>query len=133
MTLTSTNPLLQLQAYGQSIWIDYLRRSFVANGDLRRLVDEDGLRGLTSNPAIFEKAIGESHDYDGELAALKRVSLTDPMEVFLRLAIADIQSAADVLRPMYDATDGRDGHVSMEVSPYLARDTQATIEEARRL
>jgi len=133
MTLTSTNPLLQLQGYGQSIWIDYLRRSFVANGDLLRLVEEDGLRGMTSNPSIFEKAIGESDDYADELAALKRTGLTDPMEVFLRLAIADIQSAADVLRPVYDSTNGRDGHVSLEVSPYLARDTQRTIEEARRL
>jgi len=133
MTLTSTNPLLQLQGYGQSIWIDYLRRSFVANGDLRRLVEEDGLRGMTSNPSIFEKAIGESDDYADELAALKRTGLTDPMEVFLRLAIADIHSAADVLRPVYDSTNGRDGHVSLEVSPYLARDTQRTIEEARRL
>src|SRR5262245_53285143 len=127
MTLTSANPLLQLQDYGQSVWIDYLRRSFVANGDLHRLVEEDGLRGLTSNPSIFEKAIGESGDYAEELAALKRVGLSDAMSIYERLAIADIQSAADVLRAAYDATDGRDGHVSMEVSPYLARDTQGTI------
>jgi len=126
------NRLKALQEYGQSVWLDYIRRSFIASGDLARLVKEDGLRGVTSNPAIFEKAITGSTDYADALSALAREKL-DAMSLFERLAIRDIQDAADVLRPVYDETAGRDGYVSLEVSPKLGRDTQGTIVEARRL
>ncbi len=126
------NRLKALQDYGQSVWLDYIRRSFIASGELARLVRDDGLRGVTSNPAIFEKAITGSADYADALRALEREKL-DAMSLYERLAIRDIQEAADVLRPVYDDTRYRDGYVSLEVSPALARDTQGTIAEARRL
>jgi transaldolase/glucose-6-phosphate isomerase len=126
------NPLRALQVFGQSVWLDYIRRSLITGGELRRLIDEDGLRGVTSNPSIFEKAITGSSDYR---AVLERpdVRLLDPKTLYERLAIQDIQDAADALRPVYDETLRRDGHVSLEVSPLLAYDTAATLEEARRL
>jgi len=126
------NRLKALHDYGQSVWLDYIRRSFITSGELARLVKDDGLRGVTSNPAIFEKAITGSTDYADALAALAREGL-DAMSLYERLAIRDIQDAADVLRPVYDETAGRDGYVSLEVSPKLGRDTQGTIAEARRL
>jgi len=127
------NPLKALQEYGQSVWLDYIRRSLITSGELQRLVDGDGLRGVTSNPAIFEKAITGSTDYADVLKALEGQKVMDAKSLYESLAIPDIQAAADVLWPVYEKTNGRDGFVSLEVSPYLARDTQATIDEARRL
>jgi transaldolase/glucose-6-phosphate isomerase len=128
------NPLKELGERGQSIWLDYIRRNLLTGGGLKRLVDDDGIRGVTSNPTIFEKAIAGSTDYDdalrrmlGENGAAEAGKLYEP------LAIEDIQNAADVLRGVYDATHGDDGYVSLEVSPHLAHDTAATISEARRL
>jgi len=128
-----TNPLVQLKAAGQSVWLDFVQRSILENGDFKRLVDQDGLSGVTSNPSIFEKAIGESGDYDAAIKAFVAKTDADPAAVFDHLAIADIQAAADLLRPTYDAAKGRDGFVSLEVSPYKAHDTEATIAEARSL
>lgn len=127
------NPLKILQEYGQSIWLDYIRRSLILSGELQRLVEEDGLRGVTSNPAIFEKAIEGSTDYTDALEALERQQVMDPQSIYERLAIADIQDAAAVMQPVYQETKRQDGYVSIEVSPYLAHDTQGTVEEARRL
>jgi transaldolase len=132
-TKTATqNPLLDLQKQGQSIWLDYIRRDLLTSGELRRLIDEDGLRGMTSNPSIFEKAISGSPAYSGQLDQLISEGL-NASDIFEHVAVKDIQDAADILRPVYDSTNKRDGYVSIEVSPTLARDTQGTIEEARRL
>src|SRR5438876_171218 len=127
------NPLKELARYGQSIWFDYIRRSLITSGELARLVEEDGLTGITSNPAIFEKAISGSNEYSDLLEELQRQKDLDTKAIYERLAVRDIQDAADVLRPVYDRTRGRDGFVSLEVSPFLANETKATIEEARRL
>ena len=127
------NPLQSLAQYGQSVWLDYIRRSLLAGGELRRLVEEDDLRGVTSNPAIFEKAITGSADYRDALAALQGRPGMTPEAIYETLAVADIQGAADVLRPVYERTRRRDGYVSLEVAPSLARDTRGTLEEARRL
>ena len=127
------NPLKALGEYGQSIWLDYIRRNLLTTGELRRLIQEDGLRGMTSNPAIFEKAIAGSTDYAAALEALQERHDLDALAIYELLAIQDIQEAADILRPVYEETRARDGYVSLEVSPHLARETQATIEEARRL
>ena len=132
MDAINTNPLKALQKYGQSVWLDYIRRSLLTGGELRRLVEEDGLRGVTSNPAIFEKAITGSTDYESALADLASRDL-DAKSLYEQLAVRDIQDAADLLRPVYEQTRRRDGYVSLEVSPTLARDTQGTLEEARRL
>src|SRR5229473_4309165 len=121
------NRLKELARFGQSIWLDYMRRSLITSGELKRLVDEDGLGGVTSNPAIFEKAITGSTDYADALAELQQHKDLDAKALYERLAIKDIQDAADVLRPVYDRTRGRDGFVSLEVSPFLANETQATI------
>src|SRR5947209_18276322 len=126
------NPLKQLQEYGQSVWLDYIRRTLILTGELQRLIDHDGLRGVTSNPAIFEKAITGSSDYAAALKLLKQQQL-EPGDLFEELAVRDIQDAADVLWPVYEKTGKRDGYVSLEVSPYLARDTKSTLDEARRL
>jgi transaldolase/glucose-6-phosphate isomerase len=132
-SLPSTkNALQELAAYGQSVWLDYIRRSLISSGELARLIEQDGLAGMTSNPAIFEKAITASTDYSDSLAAMENENL-DAMSLYERLAIPDIQNAADILRPVYERTNFRDGYVSLEVSPFLAHDTRATIEEARRL
>jgi transaldolase / glucose-6-phosphate isomerase len=128
----STNPLIDVQAYGQSIWLDYIRRSLMTSGELQNLIIEDGLRGLTSNPSIFEKAITGSNDYTATLEELSSQSL-DAKSIYEHLAIHDIQDAADALRPVYEDTKKRDGYVSLEVSPQLAHNTQGTIEEAKRL
>ena len=128
------NPLKELGGQGQSIWLDYIRRNLIRSGDLKRMVDEDGIRGVTSNPTIFEKAIAGSTDYDDALSAmLARDGKVEVEKLYEPLAIEDIQMAADVLRPVYDATNGEDGYVSLEVSPHLAHDTQGTIHEAKRL
>ena len=123
----------QLQAFGQSVWLDYLRRSLFTSGEFRRLIVEDGLRGATSNPSIFEKAIAGSTDYLVALQEIERRHDIEPMALYEALAIGDIRDAADLLLPEYEATKRADGYVSLEVSPYIAHDTQATIEEARRL
>jgi len=128
-----TNPLLQLGQAGQSIWLDYLHRKLIEDGELRRLIEDDGLKGMTSNPSIFEKAIGEGSDYDDRLEAALQAGDLEPMALYERLAVADIQAAAELFRPVHARLGGADGYVSLEVSPRLAMDTQATIVEARRL
>ena len=127
------NPLLQVHQLGQSIWYDNIRRSLITSGDLQALVERDGICGVTSNPAIFEKALSSSEDYDLPLKALVEQGVGTAQDIYERLAIQDIQMAADVLAPVYEKTQGLDGYVSFEVSPHLAHDTQGTIEEARRL
>ena len=126
------NPLRRLQEYGQSVWLDYIRRDLLENGELQRLTTEDGLRGMTSNPAIFEKAIADSTLYDAAFTSMPP-HRADTTARYEHVAIEDIQRAADILRPIYDATQRRDGYVSFEVSPYLAHDTDRTLAEARRL
>jgi transaldolase/glucose-6-phosphate isomerase len=128
ITQTAMQALLDL---GQSVWLDYLRRGMLVSGELQSLID-DGLRGMTSNPTIFEQAIGGSSDYDEELRTLATSPMGD-LEIFERLAVEDVRQAADLFRPTYDATAGGDGFVSLEVSPTLARNTERTIAEARRL
>lgn len=128
------NPLKALQDYGQSLWLDYIRRDLITTGELKRLVEEDGLSGMTSNPTIFQKAIGESTDYDDALhTTLEADPQASIQNLYERLAIEDIQMVADILRPVYDATDGVDGFISLEASPHLAYDTAGTIAEVRRL
>jgi transaldolase / glucose-6-phosphate isomerase len=127
------NRLKQLQAFGQSVWLDYLRRSLFTSGEFHRLIVEDGLRGATSNPSIFEKAIAGSTDYLNALQEIERRHDIEPMALYEALAIRDIRDAADLLHPEYEATKRADGYVSLEVSPYIAHDTNATIDEARRL
>jgi transaldolase/glucose-6-phosphate isomerase len=127
------NPVKALEAHGQAVWLDFLARGFVAKGDLKKLIDTDGVKGVTSNPSIFEKAIGSSDEYDGAIGAALKVGDRPVSELFEYLAIEDIQHAADVLRPVYDRLKGDDGFVSLEVSPYLAMDTRGTIAEAERL
>ncbi|MDP4003219.1 bifunctional transaldolase/phosoglucose isomerase [Methylobacterium sp. NEAU K] len=117
----------------QAVWLDFVARGFIQKGELKRLVEQDGLRGVTSNPSIFEKAIGHSDAYDGSLKAAQETGDRRVIDLYEGLAVADIQAAADVLRPVYEASDGADGYVSLEVSPYLALDTEATLAEARRL
>ena len=129
----TANPLITLTEFGQSVWLDYIRRSLLTSGELRRLIEEDGLRGMTSNPAIFEKAITGSTDYADFLKSLESRGDLDAKARYEMLAIRDIQDAADIFRPVYEKTKRRDGYVSLEVSPMLARDTQGSIEEARRL
>ena len=126
------NPLKQLRTLGQSIWLDYIRRDLIASGRLRRLIEEDGLRGMTSNPSIFEKAIAESHDYDEDIKAMA-LKGKNVQAIYENLSQRDVQSAADEFRPLYDMMDGEDGYVSLEVNPHLAHDTNGTIQEARRL
>ena len=132
-TSKATNPLRTLLECGQSVWLDYIRRDLITSGKLKRLIDEDGLRGITSNPAIFEKAIAESSDYDDILKELASRRELDATARFEQIAIRDIQDAADLLRPVYESSKFRDGFVSLEVSPYLAHKTQETTEEARCL
>jgi transaldolase/glucose-6-phosphate isomerase len=132
-TSKATNLLKDLQKFGQSIWLDYIRRQLITSGELKHLIDEDGLRGITSNPSIFEKAISGSTDYADLLQQLRSRKDLDAKGRYEILAIRDIQDAADLLRPVYQSTKRRDGYVSLEVSPYLARDTQGTLDEARRL
>jgi transaldolase/glucose-6-phosphate isomerase len=132
-TAKAANPLTQLQTFGQSIWLDYIRRDLLKGGELQRLITEDGLRGMTSNPAIFEKAIAGSTQYQDFLDSLAGRADLDAKGRYELLAIRDIQDAADLLRPVYLSTKKRDGYVSLEVSPYLANDTARTVDEARRL
>lgn len=126
------NPLLTIQSFGQSIWLDSLSRDMLRTGELQRLIEEDGLRGVTSNPAIFDESIAGSDDYDEAIraSALEGKSIE---ETYQALVVEDVARAADLLRPVYDRSQGRYGFVSLEVSPHLAYDTSATIAEARRL
>ena len=126
------NPLVELQKFGQSVWYDNIRRGLITSGELQKMVADDGLRGVTSNPAIFEKAIAGSTDYDTVTEALVKQG-KDAQGIYEAIAIEDIQLAADVMRPVYEGTSGRDGYVSLEVSPHLAHDTEGTITEAKRL
>ena len=128
-----SNPLPWLKKTGQSVWLDYLSREILKNGELKRLIDEDGLAGVTSNPTIFQKAISGSADYDRSIQDLLGKNVSGPKELFLSLAIEDVKEAAGLLDPVYEASRGGDGYVSIEVSPDLAYDTRATMEEARRL
>ncbi|HZR56064.1 MAG TPA: transaldolase [Terriglobales bacterium] len=132
-TAKATNPLKDLLKYGQSVWLDYIRRNLITSGELKRLIDEDGLRGMTSNPTIFEKAIEAGNDYEEQLKSLESRTDLDAKGRFELLAIKDIQAAADLLCAVYDSSKRHDGYVSLEVAPGLALDTKATLEEARRL
>ena len=130
----SKNPLSQLSDFGQSFWYDNIQRHLLQNGDMQKMIDEDDMRGVTSNPSIFEKAIANSNDYDESLAALvgENSNLTS-RDAFFALAVEDIQVASDLLKPIYDKTNAVDGYVSLEVSPDLAHDTEASIKEAQEL
>ena len=129
----TANPLRTLERFGQSPWLDFIQRSFVADGSLAGLVRDDRLKGVTSNPAIFEKAMGHGTDYDEQLKQIVGENNTDVSEIYETMAIADIRAAADVLKPVWDETEGLDGYVSLEVSPYLGLRTEPSIAEARRL
>jgi transaldolase len=131
-TAAGKNPIKALADYGQSVWLDYIKRDLIVSGGLQRLVENDGVSGVTSNPAIFEKAITGGSEYDDLLRSLARTGLKAEV-VYERLAVRDIQEAADVLRPVYDKTQRRDGFVSLEVSPRLAQQTETTVSEAIRL
>lgn len=126
------NPLTTLGKLGQSVWLDYIRRDLIASGELGHLIENDGLRGMTSNPTIFEKAISGSHDYDQPIRAMS-LEGNSVNDIYETLSQEDVRSAADAFRPTYDRTEGVDGYVSLEVNPHLAHDTRGTIEEARRL
>ena len=128
----SENPLRELNKLGQSVWLDYIRRRDLLSGEMKRLIDEDGVSGVTSNPTIFEKAIADSDDYDSTITALVGQGLSGA-PLFERLEVEDIQTATDLLRPTYDSTHGHDGFVSIEVAPDLAHDTEATISQVHRL
>lgn len=128
----SSNPLRVLNSLGQSVWFDYIRRRDLMSGHIKELIDNDGVSGITSNPSIFEKAIAGGDDYDTSIQKLVEAHVETPL-IFEALEVEDIQTAADLFRHVYDSTQGRDGFVSIEVAPTLARDTQATIIEARRL
>ncbi|HEY3297370.1 MAG TPA: transaldolase family protein, partial [Armatimonadota bacterium] len=130
-TMTALNPLLQLEAFGQSVWLDNFRRAWIVSGELERMVKEYGLKGVTTNPTIFEKAVLGSNDYDEAIRALVDQGL-DTKEIYETLMIEDIRMAADVLKPVYNETDGLDGYVSIELPPSIARDTESTIFQAKR-
>jgi transaldolase/glucose-6-phosphate isomerase len=132
-TMSVANPLKELGKFGQSVWFDYVRRSLMASGELKHLIESDGLGGVTSNPAIFEKSIAGSNEYADVLDELQKNKDLTPEGMYEQLAIRDIQAAADILRPVYDRTKKRDGYVSLEVSPYLAGETENTLAAARRL
>jgi len=129
---SAANPLKGLLAYGQSVWMDYIRRDLLTGGGLKKMIADDGLRGMTSNPTIFEKSITGSNLYDDILNSPEAKSL-NAKALFEKIAIRDVQDACDIFRPVYDESRHRDGYVSLEVSPYLANDTSGTLEEARRL
>jgi len=127
-----TNRVKQIHSFGQSIWLDFIDRAIIANGKLKSLIDDDGVRGVTSNPAIFEKAITSSSDYDDQIRSLVETDKSNE-ELFFELAITDIQNAADLFKGVYDEANGGDGFVSLEVSPFLALDTEGTIKQAAEL
>ncbi len=125
------NPIIKLESFGQSVWLDFIQRGLLTSGELKRMIEEDGLRGVTTNPAIFEKEIGKGHDYDGSIRALARQGKSAE-EIYEAIITEDVQRASDILLPVFKNTAGRDGFVSLEVSPHLARDTENTIEQALR-
>ncbi|MBZ0286485.1 MAG: transaldolase [Anaerolineae bacterium] len=125
-----SNPPVDVQKFGQSIWLDYIHRRSIEGGELQKYIDEFGVIGVTSNPSIFQKAIGESDDYD---AAMMHMLDLDSYAIYEKLAVEDIQKALDLFRPIYDRTDRQDGYVSLEVSPLIADNTDSTISEAKRL
>src|SRR5205823_10163165 len=127
------NPVKAVEKPGLAVWLDFLARGVVAKGDLQALIDTDSVKGVTSNPSILEKAIGSSDEYDGAIGRALKAGDRPVADLFEALAVEDIQNAADVLRPVYDRSNGNDGFVSLEVSPYLATDTKGTIAEAERL
>src|SRR5580693_8813946 len=131
-TAQGANPLKALLGFGQSPWMDYIRRDLLTSGGLKKYIDDDGLRGMTSNPAIFEKAITGGNVYSDILNSPDARKL-DAKGLFERIAIRDVQDACDIFKTVYDESKRRDGYVSLEVSPYLANDTRGTIEEALRL
>ena len=126
------NPLKLLESFGQSVWLDYISRDLIASGELRKLINDDGLKGITSNPSIFEQAIAKSSDYDFDIKKLA-IQGKSPDEIYESISQHDILRAADELKQVYEKSEGRDGYVSLEVNPHLAHDTNGTIEEARRL
>jgi transaldolase len=126
------NNLKDLLDYGQSYWLDNLTRKKITSGELKKRVEEQGLRGITSNPSIFDKAIGDSADYDQQIKELVKANASVE-EIYEAITVKDVQDACDILRPVYDQSEGKDGFVSLEVSPYLSRDTQGSMAEARRL
>jgi transaldolase/glucose-6-phosphate isomerase len=126
------NPLKKLETFGQSIWLDYIRRDLITSGELLKLIENDGLRGMTSNPAIFQKAIAESDIYDADIRKMATQN-KDINTIYETISQQDVQNAADVFRPLFEKTKGEDGYVSLEVNPHLANDTNGTIEEGRRL
>jgi len=126
------NRLRKLETFGQSLWLDYIERALLENGELERLISEDGISGVTSNPAIFEKAIAKHAEYDASIGELARRGL-DAQKIYEELAIADVRRAADLLRDVYNSSRKRDGYVSLEVSPLLAHDSAGTVAEAKRL
>jgi transaldolase len=128
----SDNPLKRLGTLGQSVWLDYIRRDLISSGKLRRLIEDDGLRGMTSNPSIFEKAIADSHDYDADIRDMALAG-SGPEAIYDSISQRDVAAAADEFRPVYEAAGGKDGFVSLEVNPHLALDTDGTLKEARRL
>jgi len=128
----SENPLVKLGSFGQSVWLDYIRRKMIESGELKKFIDEDGLRGVTSNPSIFDKAIAGSDDYDEDIRKLAQAGKS-VKEIYETLTVADVGAAADVFRSLFNRVDGKDGFVSLEVNPHLAHDTDGTIKEARHL
>ncbi len=126
------NPLVKLEVFGQSIWLDYIQRDLMVSGELKRLIREDKIKGITSNPSIFEKAISGCHDYDADIQKMTHEG-NNTETIYEKLIIQDVQNAADEFRHLYDATEGIDGYVSLEVNPHLAHDTEGTLREARRL
>ncbi len=130
--MATTNPIIELYELKQSIWYDNINRGLLANGDIARMISDGDIQGMTSNPTIFEKAIAKSNSYDVAFKPLVEANL-EPEQIFYSLAIEDIQTAADLFKATYERTNKRDGYVSLEVSPYIANDTQTTIQEAKRL
>ncbi|MCE6991275.1 transaldolase [Dyadobacter sp. CY323] len=130
----TTNKVKQIHDFGQSIWLDFIDRKVIASGELQKMIEQDGIRGVTSNPAIFEKAISSSSDYDADIAELAESGISNE-EIFFAVAVSDIKKACDLFWPVYNEEEvvGADGYVSLEVSPFLAKDTQATIKQARQL
>ncbi len=128
----SESPLTRLPGFGQSPWLDFIQRELIESGKLQRMIERWGLRGITSNPAIFEQAIAKTHDYDGDIARLARLGMS-AVGIYETLALADVRAAADLFLPVYDGSGGTDGFVSFEVDPHLSGDAQGTIDEARRL
>jgi transaldolase/transaldolase/glucose-6-phosphate isomerase len=128
----ATNKVKQIHSFGQSIWLDFIDRAIIASGNLKKLIDEDGVRGVTSNPAIFEKAITSSSDYDADIRKLADSDKTNE-EIFFGLAISDIKQATDIFKGLYEESKGGDGYVSLEVSPFLALDDEGTTKQAEEL